>query len=125
MIDHLTDTNVFSEIFKGNAAVKAFVEGFENSVDATVYVECLQGSKSNREKSIIKKYLSRFPVFHSTLDISKRTIALIDQYSNSHGLFLPDAQIAAVCLEYDLILITYNVGDFKFINGLKWLKPTV
>ena len=49
MIDHLTDTNVFSEIFKGNADVKKFVEGFENSIDSTVYVECLQGSKSNCE----------------------------------------------------------------------------
>lgn len=125
MIDHLTDTNVFSEIFKGNVAVKVFVEGFENSVDSTVYVECLQGSKSNQEKSIIKKYLSRFPVFYHTPDISKRTISLIDQYSNSHGLFLPDAQIAAVCLEYDLTLITHNIGDFIFINGLKYLKPTI
>lgn len=124
MTDHLTDTNVFSEIFKGNAAVKTFVESFENSVDTTVYIECLQGSKGNQEKLIIKKYLSRFPIFYHTPDISKRTIALIDQYSNSHGLLLPDAQIAAVCLEYDLTLITYNVGDFKFINGLKWLKPS-
>lgn len=35
MIDHLTDTNVFSEIFKGNADVKKFVESFENSIDTT------------------------------------------------------------------------------------------
>jgi hypothetical protein len=63
MIDHLTDTNVFSEIFKGNADIKTFVEGFENSVDTTVYVECLPGSKGNQEKIIIKKYLSRFSVF--------------------------------------------------------------
>ena len=125
MIDHLTDTNVFSEIFKGNADVKKFVESFENSIDSTVCVECLQGSKSNREKLIIKKYLSRFPIYYHTPSISKQTIALIDQYSNSHGLFLPDAQIASVCLEYDLTLITYNVGDFKFIKGLKWLKPNV
>ena len=125
MIDYLTDTNVFSEIFKGNADAKKFVESFENSIDATVYIECLQGSKGNREKQIIKKYLSRFPVFYHTPNISKLTISLIDQYSNSHGLLLPDAQIAAVCLEHDLTLITYNVADFKFINGLKWLKPNV
>ena len=109
MTTHLTDTNVFSEIFKGNADVKKYVESFENSIDTTVYVECLQGSKGNREKQIIRKYLSRFPIFYFTPDISKRTISLIDQYSNSHGLLLPDAQIAAVCLEYDLTLITYNV----------------
>lgn len=123
MIDHLTDTNVFSEIFKGNRDVKEFVESLENSIDTTVYVECLQGSKGNREKQIIKKYLSRFSIYYHTPGISKRTIALIEQYSNSHGLLLPDAQIAAVCLEYDLTLITYNVTDFRFIEGLKLLKP--
>jgi len=53
MIDHLTDTNVFSEIFKGRADVKQFVENFENSIDSTVYVECLQGSKGNQEKQIM------------------------------------------------------------------------
>ena len=125
MTRHLTDTNVFSKIFKGNADVKKFVESFENSIDATVYIECLQGSKGNRDKQIIKKYLSRFPVFYHTPNISKLTISLIDQYSNSHGLILPDAQIAAVCLEHDLTMVTYNVADFKFINGLKWLKPNV
>lgn len=71
MIDHLTDTNVFSEIFKGNADVKKFVESFENSIDTTVYIECLQGSKGNQEKQIIKKYLSHFPIFHHTPSISK------------------------------------------------------
>jgi predicted nucleic acid-binding protein len=125
MIDHLTDTNTFSEVFRGNVAVKNFIESYENSVDSTVYVECLQGSKANREKQIIKKYLSRFPIFYHTPSISKLTISLIDQYSNAHGLLLPDAQIAAVCLEYDLTLLTYNIGDFKFINGLKWIKPNI
>lgn len=125
MIDHLTDTNIFSEIFKGNADVKKFVESFENSIDTTVYVECLQGSKGNREKLIVKKYLSHFPIYYHTPSTSKQTIALIDRYSNSHGLLLPDAQIAAVCLENDLTLITYNVGDFKFIKNLNWIKPNV
>lgn len=125
MIDHLTDTNVFFEIFKGNIEAKRLVESFENSIDTTVYIECIQGSKGNREKQIIKKYLSRFQVFYHTPNISRRTIELIERYSNSHGLLLPDAMIAAVCLEYDLTLITYNESDFKFIDGLKLLKPTI
>lgn len=113
MISHLTDINVFFKIFKGSSDVKKFVESFENSIDTTVYVECPQGSKGNREKQIIKKYLSHFPIFYHTPNISKQTISLIDQYSNSHGLLLPDAQIAAVCLEYDLhlLLITLTISN--------------
>ncbi len=119
MIDHLIDTNIFFAIFKGKAALKRLVESHESALEATVYIECLQGSKANREKQIIKKYLSRFPLLYHTPQISQRAIAIIDQYSNTHGLLLPDAQIAAVCLEYDLTLVTYNVSDFKFIQGLR------
>jgi len=38
---------------------------------------------------------------------------------------LPDALIAATALENDLTVVTYNVDDFKFIDGLKWQKPAV
>ena len=123
MTDHLTDTNVFSEVFKGNAAVKSYIEALDNSLNTTVYVECLQGSKSKREKRTIKKYLSRFPVFYHTPHISRLTISLIDDYSSSHGLTLPDAQIAAVCLLNGLVLVIYNVADFKFIDGLSLVRP--
>lgn len=50
---------------------------------------------------------------------------LIDIYSNSHGLLLADALIAATALENDLTVVTYNVDDFKFIAGLKYSKPGV
>jgi predicted nucleic acid-binding protein len=125
MIDYLIDTNLFVAIFKGNAELKKMVESVNSSLDATVYIECLQGSKANREKEIVRNYLSHFAIFYHTPDISKRTVALIDEYSNSRGLMLPDALIAATCLEYELTLITYNIADFEFIKNLKCLKPDV
>ena len=123
MSSHLPDTNVFSQIFKSNSDVQSFVEKSNPVICSTVYIECLQGSKSNQEKSRIKKYLETFTVFYQTEEISRRTIALVDRYSNTHGLMLADAQIAAVCLEYDITLITYNVKDFLFIAGLKITTP--
>jgi len=123
MSSHLPDTNVFSQIFKSNSDVQTFVEKLNSVVCSTVYIECLQGSKSNREKSGIKKYLQTFTVFYQTEEISRRAVALIDRYSNTHGLMLADAQIAAVCLEYDLTLVTYNTKDFQFIAGLKIIAP--
>lgn len=125
MSQYLPDTNVFSKIFKGDSAVKSFIENLDAVIDATVYIECLQGSKSNQEKRFIKGYLSNFPVLLITPKISERAISLIDAYSNSFGLFLPDALIAATALENDLTVVTYNVDDFKFINDLKYLKPTI
>ncbi len=123
LVDSLVDTNIFSQIFKGNLPVKQFVENLVPAVDATIYIENLQGSKSNLEKTRIKKYLTKFTIFYQTEDVSRRAIALIDQYSNTHGLILADAQIAAACLEHDLTLITYNVKDFLFIAGLKITSP--
>ena len=121
----LPDTNVFSRIFDGDKAIRELVEDSDAAIDATIYIECLQGAKSNNEKRAIKKYLSNFPLLLFTPAISRRAISLIDTYSNSFGLFLPDALVAATALEKDLTLLTYNVSDFKFIQGLKYLRPSI
>ena|SRR5882724_9024853 len=125
MTDSLIDTNVFSRIFKGDAAVKGFVESLAAVIDTTVYIECLQGSKSNREKQIVEGYLARFPLYPLMPSISVRAIDLIRTYSNTNGLLLADALIAAACLENDLNLVTYNISDFNYIPALKLLRPLV
>jgi predicted nucleic acid-binding protein len=125
MIEFLPDTNIFSKIFKGDLAVAEFVGNLESAIDTTIYIECLQGSKSNQEKRMIKKVLDNFPLIPFTPAISLIAIELIDDYSNSHGLLLGDALIAASALENNLTVLTYNIGDFKFIQDLKYLEPNV
>ena len=49
----------------------------------------------------------------------------IDLYSNSFGLVLLDALIAATTIEHGLTLLTYNVADFKFIDGLRYKQPPI
>lgn len=125
MSQFLPDTNVFSKIFGGNLRVRQFVESLDAVIDATIYIECVQGSKSNVEKQRIKKYLDNFPLLMITPEVSRRAIELIETYSNTHGLLLPDALIAASALENDLTVLTYNVDDFKFVQDLKWQKPPI
>ena len=125
MSKFLPDTNVFSKIFGNDLRVKQFVESLDAVIDATIYIECIQGSKSNHEKRVIEKYLTRFQLLSITSQSSLKAIELIRTYSNSHGLLLPDTLIAATALENDLTVVTYNVGDFKFIDGLKYLEPSV
>jgi predicted nucleic acid-binding protein len=50
---------------------------------------------------------------------SATDIDLIEQYSKSHGLQIPDALIASTAICHDMELLTYNVKDFKFIKGIK------
>jgi len=121
----LPDTNVFSKVFGNNLLIRQFIESLDAVIDATIYIECVQGSKSNHEKRLIKKYLSNFPLLMITPEVSQRAINLIETYSNTHGLLLPDALIAATALENDLTIVTYNVDDFKFVQDLKWLKPNI
>ena len=125
MIEYLIDANIFFRIFKNDLLVKQLVENLDAGICATVYIECLQGSKSNKDKRDIQLYLDNFSLLQITPDISARAIDLIITYSNSHGLLLADALIAATALENDLTVVTYNVDDFKFIEDLKYLKPTV
>ncbi len=99
---HLVDTNIFSKIFKDDVSIKQFVESQTTVICATVYIENLQGSKSNKEKQVIKKYLDNFPQVLINELISSLAIELIETYSNSKGLLLADALIAATTLENDL-----------------------
>jgi len=125
MFDYLLDNNVISQILKGNQTVTNFALSLNFAICATVYIEALQGSISNAQKQTIKKLIDNFPLLLITPDISKRAINLIDTYSNSHDLLLADALIAATALENDLTIVTYNIDDFKFIQGLKYLKPAI
>ena len=44
---------------------------------------------------------------------------MIEKYSKSHGLHIPDALIASTSICSGMELLTYNVKDFKFIEGIK------
>lgn len=112
MSQFLPDTNVFSKVFGNNLLIRQFIESLDAVIDATIYIECVQGSKSNYEKRLIKKYLSNFPLLMITPEVSQRAINLIETYSNTHGLLLPDALIAATALENDLTVVTYQPGRF-------------
>ncbi len=123
MNGYLVDTNVISLILKGDGEMGEAVATTESAIDSTIYIECLQGSKSHAEKAKIKRYLESFPVFFVSDRISRLSAELIDRYSNTHGLLLADAQIAATCLEHRLGLLTFNSSDFQFINGLRLIDP--
>lgn len=123
MSGYLVDTNVLSLILKGDVEMGEAVASTQSAIDSTIYIECLQGSKSSSEKSRIKRYLDAFPLFFISDRISRRAVDLIDRYSNSHGLLIADAQIAATCLEHKLGLLTRNSADFRFIDGLRLIEP--
>lgn len=125
MAEYLLDTNVLSKIFYGDADVKLFVDGLNAGIDTVVYIECIQGSISKKDRELIKASLSKLRYYPLTPDIAIQAIDLIDKYSASKGLLLADALIASTALDYDLILVTYNIKHFRFIKELSVIEPKV
>lgn len=125
MDEHLIDTNVLSKIFYGNVEVKNFLASLKIGIDTIVYIECIQGSISNSDKNLIKRSLQSLKFYPLNDQIAQTAIELIDKYSNSRGLLLAVAMIAATAIEYGLSLVTFNVDDFKFIKELKILTPVI
>jgi predicted nucleic acid-binding protein len=106
-----------------NAALKSKIDQFDKAVNTIIYLELIQGSKSKIEVQRIEKYLQGFQLLHCDADDSKRAIELVRTYAGSHGLLLADAIIAASCLEKSFSLLTLNIRDFHFINGLHLISP--
>ncbi|MDE7228022.1 MAG: PIN domain-containing protein [Treponemataceae bacterium] len=59
-----------------------------------------------------------FEIIEISESVSIKARALIERFTKSHGLLIPDALIAATALETDVPLCTANVSDFRFIPGL-------
>ena len=118
----LCDTDVIIEYMKGNeVAKKEIVEiGINNiTVSSVSLMELFYGALNKRELNQIKKALKNFKIIHIDTEISNKAVELIEKYSKSHGLEPPDALIAATATVRNIALFTYDISDFKFIDGLK------
>ena len=93
--------------------------GIDNVISSAITkIELLKGAINKADIQRISKRLSRFNIELINADITLKTFSLIEKYSLSNGLALPDSFVAATAMVMDLQLFTYNVRDYKFIDGL-------
>lgn len=92
-------------------------------LSAITKMELLLGAINKTDIRKIIKKLSRFDIALLDKNITFKSFELIENYSLSHGLALPDSIIAATALVADIELFTYNKKDFKFISHLKLYNP--
>ena len=88
-------------------------------MSSVTYMELMVGALNKREIGIIKKAFSDFELIEISEPISKKARNLIEKFSKSHGLQIPDALIAATALELGLPLSTANLKDFQYIPDLQ------
>ena len=118
----LCDTNIFIEALKNNPSATDLLRhiGFQNiTMSAVTLMELYFGAFNKKELSMIKSRLQNLEIMNLDNKITKVAINLIEKYAKSHGLHIPDALIAATSICYRIELLTYNIKDFIFIEGIK------
>ena len=118
----LCDTNILIELYKNNSAIISELQkiGSKNIVISVItQAELYYGSLNKKELQRIRKHLSQLQILALDISISQKFIQLMENYSLSHKLAIPDALIAATSLVHNLDLYTLNQKDFRFITGLK------
>ena len=117
----LCDTDVIIEYLKGNETTKKIFDKLERAnitLSTITLMELYYGALNKRELNKIKRALSEFNILPLNEEITEIAINLIETYSKSHGLKIPDALIASTAIYYDFSLWTYNIKDFRFIENL-------
>lgn len=72
----------------------------------------------------IKKAINAVRIINTTEAISLKALELLERYSLSHKLDVPDAFIAATSIVMDIQIYTLNLKDFKYIDGLRLYKTS-
>ena len=121
----LCDTDVIIEFLKGNETTKKIFNKINSeniALSSITLMELFYGALNKRELNKIKRALNEFDIILLNEDITQIAIKLIENYSKSYGLKIPDALIASTAIYHDIFLWTYNIKDFRFINDLKLFK---
>ncbi len=119
----LCDTNILIELSKNNQEVSAKLKniGYSNIAVSSVSAgEFIYGALNKAELAKIRKALNAIQIIHVNEAVSEKTLALLENYSLSHNLDVPDALIAATALVHNIQLYTLNVKDFRFIESILW-----
>lgn len=115
----ILDTNIVIEIFKGNNEILNQLVGEKVlNISSVTAMELYYGGLNKIESQKIKKALTAFELIEINPAISAKAIELIEIYSKSHGLMIPDALIAATAIVREEKLKTLNIKDFRFIKAL-------
>jgi predicted nucleic acid-binding protein len=114
----LVDSCIFIDIFRGNRQLYQDLLKQKVFLNSIVYMELIQGSRDKIELKRIDNFLKDFKILPINQKISKKSMELMNTYSISHGLLIPDALIAATAIIKNLPLWTFNRRDFQFIDHL-------
>jgi hypothetical protein len=112
------DTCIVIEYLKGNITLNKKVCYINNIVLMELYI----GAKNKRELISLKKQLFGLNLLETNQRVINLSTQIIENYALSHGAKIQDAIIASTCLINDIPIYTFNVKDFRYIEGLEILE---
>lgn len=123
----LCDTNIIIELYKNNSTVIDQLHhiGINNlAISVVTQAELYFGARNKRELQKIKRHLAQIPILPVDTTISNLFLQLMESYSLSHTLTIPDALLAATALVHKYEFFTLNLKDFRYIPSLKLYQPS-
>ena len=117
----LCDTDVIIEFYKNNQKIVSELHliGEKNIAISTITsAELIFGAINKKELKQIKKDIKNLKTLHLNHQTEKIFLQLLEKYSLSHNLKIPDALIASSAIANEVKLFTLNKKDFKFIQEL-------
>ena len=122
----LCDTNIIVEFYKNTSEIIEELRHIgqqQLAISAITHAELYFGAINKTELKKIKQHLKLLNLIPLDDAISKEFLGLMERYSLSHKLTIPDALIASTALIYREKLYTLNVKDFRFVSGLMLYQP--
>jgi len=122
----LCDTNILIDFYKNRSDIIGELHqlGYQQlAISCITQAELYFGALNKNELHQIRGHLSLLELIPVTEPISSQFIELMEKYSLSHKLTIPDGLIAATTLVHDYELYTLNTRDFHYLPGLQLYKP--
>lgn len=119
----LLDTTILIDFLRGDRKIAQYLQDLPlPTISIVTEAEIYQGAKNKNDLIQWEKFLTRFNILPITSEISRLGINLLKKYRLSHGLHILDALIIATSLVHHLTIITANIKDFHYVEGLKILS---
>ncbi len=118
------DTNVLIEITKNNAETIRQLNDIELPlcISSISVMELLCGARNKQEVTKLNTFINQFKILTINENASLLATKFINSYAKSHHLDIPDALIAASCVERGVTLWTYNIKDFRYLPKLQLIR---
>ena len=113
------DTNILIEYLKGNKSLIKSYSLDELFISDIVVMELYQGAKSKQDLKFIINEIAVFKILKTNDEIIKLATLLVKEYNLSHNMKMMDAIIASTVMVYNMPLMTLNLKDFRYIDGVK------